>query len=91
MRVYGTRGALEMEILTGSLQTWPTDGKPIVSPALVTDEELYPRHEPASNLVDCILGNAPNRSPGTIGLEAMKVIEGTCRSARAGNRVTFAC
>ena len=89
VRVYGTRGVLEMELLTGHLQIWPSEGEPIESPPLVTDEELYPRYEPARNLIDAALGTAPNRSPGTIGLEAMKIIEGSCDSARTGQSVTF--
>jgi predicted dehydrogenase len=51
--------------------------------------EVYPERAPAANLVDAILGIAPNLSPGTLGLAAMEVIEAACRSARSCENIVI--
>ena len=87
IRIYGTKGVLEMELLTGKLQVWPTSGPAKSYSPLTTDQQLYPRYEPARNLIECVLGKSPNQSPGTLGLTAMKIIEGACTSAREGRNI----
>jgi len=89
VRIYGTKGVLEMELLTGKLEVWPADGQAKTYSTLTTDEELYPRYDPACNLIECALGESPNQSPGTLGLTAMKIIEGACTSAREGRNVAI--
>ena len=58
-------------------------------PQFTTDGELYPRFSPAKNLVDVVLGEASNQSPGRIGLSAMQIIEGACKSSRTKNCVAI--
>ena len=89
VRVYGTRGVIEIELLQGTMQYWSHEGDSQVFPPLTTDDELYPRFDPAINLVEVALGEAPNRSPGTIGLDTMKIIEGAVQSARTGRNVVY--
>ena len=48
---------------------------------------FYPIYAPTDNLVDAVLGAAPNQSPATLGLSAMKLIEGACESVRTGGNV----
>lgn len=81
VRIYGTRGVIEMELLAGTMQHWNDAGELTTYPPLRTDEELYPRFEPSRNLVDVVLGTAPNGSPGDVGLSTMKIIEQACRTS----------
>ena len=39
------------------------------------------------DLVDVVLGNAVNHSPGDLGAYAMRIIEASCESARSGENV----
>ena len=82
VRIYGTRGVIEMELLAGTMQHWDHAGELTTYPPLKTDEELYPRFSPARNLVDVVLGRAANGSPGDVGLSTMQIIEQACRSSQ---------
>jgi predicted dehydrogenase len=56
----------------------------------LAEEEAYPLHAPAENLIDVVAGAAPNRSPASLGWSAMKLIEAACESARTGADVRVA-
>ena len=86
VRVYGTKGTLVMELFDGKMSHWTVDGKQRDFPDLPADE-IYPHFDPARNLVDVVLGEAPNRSPATLGASAMKIVEASCESARTGQTV----
>jgi predicted dehydrogenase len=49
-----------------------------------------PSLEPATNLVNLILGQGHNGSPATLGLYAMKIIEAASQSARTNQNVVIA-
>ena len=51
------------------------------------DDSIYPIYAPTDNLVDVVLGTAPNRSPAMLGFSAVKLIEGACESVRTGGNV----
>ncbi len=83
VRVFGTEGVLLLELWQGTMEFHAMDGRRIeVAP--LTAEEIFPARAPAVNLVDAVLSNAANRSPGWLGLAATEVIEGACRSAETG-------
>ena len=84
VRIYGTEGMLFMELWKGTMRFHSAAGKVRDFPSLPEDS-LYPMNAPTENLVDAVLGTAPNRSPATWGCIAMKLIEGACESARTGN------
>lgn len=86
VRIYGTEGMLFMELWAGTMQLHPSRGKVRDYPRLL-DESIYPLYAPTENLVDAILGIAPNLSPAILGCKAMKLIEGACESARTGCNV----
>ncbi len=65
------------------------DGKPTSYPDLPKDE-IYPMFAPTENLIDAVTGDAPNRSPAELGLNAMKVIEASCQSARTNSNICIA-
>ena len=51
------------------------------------DDAVYPIYAPTNNLIDAVLGAAPNQSPATLGFSAMKLIEAACDSVRTGGNV----
>ena len=86
VRAFGTEGMLLLELWKGTMEFHPRKGDVVVYPTI--EEKLsYPMHDPANNLVDAALGHAENRSPGTLGFYAMKIIEAACISARSGQNV----
>lgn len=89
VRVYGTKGVIELELLIGKLQHWDFSGETTAYPDLVTDEQLYPRFDPAKNLVEVALGTGPNRSPGLFALDAMRIVEGVIVSQRDQRVVVY--
>ena len=86
LRTYGTEGMLFMELWKGKMQLYSQDGK-VHDYADLPDDDIYPMHAPTINLVDAIVGDAPNGSPATLGWQAMRLIEASCESARTGRNV----
>jgi len=89
VRVFGTEAMLFLELWHGTMQLHRASGAPHDYPPLA-EEETYPLRAPAENLVEVVAGTAPNRSPATLGLSAMKLIEAACESARSGADVRVA-
>ena len=89
VRVFGTEGILFLELWKGTMTLAPVKDGPEVNYPDLSPAEIYPERAPASNLVDSILGVAPNLSPGTLGLASMEVIEAACQSARSGESVVI--
>ena len=66
----------------------PAPGTPDIS---YREYTLYPAHLPARNLVDVILGRAPNRSPAEYGWRTVELLDAAYRSAaQQGKEVTVA-
>jgi predicted dehydrogenase len=86
IRAYGTDGMLLMELWEGTMEFHPRRGDVVVYPPL-PEADSYPLHAPANNLVDVVLGEASNLSPGSLGAYAMRIIEASCESARTGENV----
>lgn len=81
VRVFGTKAILLLELWRGTMSLVDfagkrTDFKPL------QEKEIYPEQAPALNFIDAILGEAPNRSPGELGLAAMEIIAAACASSR---------
>jgi predicted dehydrogenase len=86
VRVFGSEGMLLIELWKGKMELHDMDSQVHCYPDL-SEEEAYPILAPAENLVDTILGKAPNGSPATLGLAAMRVIEAACESNRTGKNI----
>ena len=86
LRIFGTNGMLFMELWKGTMSYHPSTGQVKDYPNL-PDDSIYPMYAPTHNLIDVVLGTAPNRSPATLGLSAMKLIEGARESVRTGYNV----
>ena len=86
VRVFGTRGMLFLDLWHGKMEFVPLAGKACTYPDL-QEEAIYPHHSPAINLIDSIRNPDSNRSPATLGVAAMEVIEAACRSAKSGENI----
>ena len=86
VRIYGTEGMLFLELWKGTMEFHDRDGEISRYPNL-TDVKIYPSHAPAQNLIDTITGKSENGSPATLGLSAMRMIDGACRSAESGRNI----
>lgn len=81
IRIFGSKAIMLLELWQGTMSLIPFEGERIDYPQLTADQ-IYPERAPANNLIDVVLGNDINRSPGCLGHAAMEVIEASCRSAR---------
>jgi len=86
VRVFGTKAVIFLDLWRGKLEFVPLNGQPRSYPDLDADA-IYPHFAPARNLIDSILNPDCNRSPANLGVAAMEVVEGACRSASSGNNI----
>jgi predicted dehydrogenase len=89
VRIYGTAGMLLMELWKGTME-FHNSQKLVQRLPDLTAEEIYPMGAPAENLIDLVAGQAENKSPGTLGLYAMEIIEASCRSVKENSNVRLA-
>jgi predicted dehydrogenase len=80
LRVYCRDGYLTLDMIAGTLDVRRHDGATEQLGPLAEDDR-YPRFATARNLVDVILGTAPNGSPGAVGLRCVELLEAAYRSA----------
>ena len=86
VRIFGTNGILFLDLWRGKLEFVPRFGPPQAFPDLKQDQ-VYPHHAPAWNLIDSIRDSSLNLAPATLGVAAMEVIEGACLSADRGKNI----
>jgi predicted dehydrogenase len=86
VRIFGTDGILYMDLWRGTMEFTTMSGQSITYPAL-GPTEIYPYQAPATNLIDSIFDPSLNRSPASLGVAAMEVIEAACISANSGQNV----
>jgi predicted dehydrogenase len=80
LRVYCAKGYLLLDMVGGTLTVRYHDGREDLFGPLSPDDR-YPRFATARNLVDVILGTAPNGSPAEVGLRTVELLEAAYRSA----------
>lgn len=90
VRVFGTKGILFLDLWHGKMEFVPLKGEPRRYASLA-DEEIYPHKAPARNLIESILDPEANLAPGMLGVAAMEMIEGACRSAQSGTNLLVSC
>lgn len=86
VRVFGTEGMILMELWKGKMEFHGLRGEVTRYPD-IPESEVYPLFAPAENLVDVVLGEAANRSPASLGVDAMEMIDAACLSARENRNV----
>lgn len=88
-RLFGERGHIVFDVNEGSAVIYGANGAVERLPA-PTLEERYPDWAPADNLVDVVLGRAPNGSPASLGVLTVDFVDAIYRAAREGRTVTIA-
>ena len=86
VRIFGTKAIVFLDLWRGKLEFVPLNGSPRAYPEL-EPEAVYPHFAPARNLIDSIQNPDCNQSPAILGVAAMEVIEGACRSATSGTNI----
>jgi predicted dehydrogenase len=80
LRVYCRDGYVLLDMIGGTLTVKRHDGAAEQLGPLDPDDR-YPRFATARNLVDVVLGRAPNGSPGEVGLRTVELLDAAYRSA----------
>jgi predicted dehydrogenase len=86
VRIFGTEGILFLDLWKGTMEFERMSGVRKEFPQLASDS-VYPHQAPAKNLIDSILDPTLNRSPASLGVAAMEIIEGACLSAKTGTNI----
>lgn len=87
LRVYCRDGYVLLDMVGGTLTVRRHDGPPAGLETAIEElgpldpDDRYPRFATARNLVDVVLGQAPNGSPGEVGLRTVELLEAAYRSA----------
>jgi predicted dehydrogenase len=84
--IYGTDGVIHLDLFEGTMLFQKMEGASREYPRLAR-EELYPMAKPLENLIELVLMPGMNRSPGVLGLAAMKIVDGSCRSVGLNSNV----
>ena len=88
-RIFGSQGHVLFDVNGGTASVHGADGSSEQLPPLAP-EHRYPEWAPANNLVDIVLGRAPNGSPAEIGVAVVELVDAIYRSARQGRSVRIA-
>jgi predicted dehydrogenase len=86
VRIFGTGGMLYLDLWRGTMEFTSMAGEITRYPEL-DPSEIYPHQAPAINLIDSIFDPSCNRSPASLGVAAMEVIEAASISAKSGENV----
>jgi predicted dehydrogenase len=86
VRIFGTDGMLYLDLWRGTMELTSMNGNKQIFPNL-SSKEIYPHQAPAINLIDSILEPSCNRSPASLGMAAIGMIEAACVSAKSGQNV----
>jgi predicted dehydrogenase len=82
-------GGIDLDMITATTRARRPDGTQEEIAMLEGREQAYPQHAPADNLVDVVLGRAPNGSPGEIGWRTVELLDAAYRSARADGQAVL--
>ena len=83
---FGSDGYIRQDFIRGILQVHYNNGTMEEFPQM-TEDEIYPAHAPSRNLVDQILGAAPNLAPGKWAAYTVEFLEAAYQSASTGQSV----
>ena len=89
LRIFGDRGHILMDSISGSASIHGDDGSTeLLMPLDVSAR--YPTGAPVANLIGVALDVEPNRAPGHLGQQVSTLIDGALRSARDGVAIDIA-
>jgi predicted dehydrogenase len=86
LQICGTEGIAEFDVMEGVACFYLPGGRREVLDPLPA-EARYPHLEPAANLIDVVLGRAPNRSDAEIGCLTVEFLDAMYRSSAARGAV----
>jgi predicted dehydrogenase/L-rhamnose mutarotase len=86
-RLFGSAGHVLFDVLAGTASVHDAEGHSEELP-LLPPERRYPEWAPANNLVDVVLGRAPNGSPAEVGVAVVELVDAMYRSARQRRSVS---
>lgn len=90
VQIYCEDGSIDIDIVSGDALIYRR-GQPPEAIEPMIGERDYRRSAPAHNLVEIILGQTGNQSPGTVGWRVVELLDAAYRSARQdGQGVTCA-
>lgn len=89
VRIFGTKAIIFLDLWRGTMRLVRHDGSVKEFPPLQPGME-YPHFAPAQNLIDSIIDPSVNRSPATLGVAAMEIIEAARISAETGRDIHVA-
>jgi predicted dehydrogenase len=87
-RIFGSAGHAQVDTTRGTLSIHLNDGTVREEPPLA-DDERYPMHQTARQLVDTILGRSPVLVSGELGLLTVEFLAAALESAKTGQSVTL--
>jgi predicted dehydrogenase len=85
VQVYCERGRLVLDNINGTLYVRRHDGREEHFGPLPPDDR-YPKFAPANNLVDVVLGCAPNGNPTEVGVRTVELLDAAYRSSAQGGQ-----
>jgi len=85
-RVFGGAGHIEIDAIHGRAAIHRAD-EATEHLADLAEDQVYPVGAPARNLIGVTLGDAPNRAPGRLGLEVVRLLSAIFESDRLGRAV----
>ena len=85
-RLFGERGDVLWDVNEGRAEVRHADGTR-TELAVPEPAERYPEAAPADNLVDVVLGRAPNGSPAAIGVATVELVDAMYRSSAGGQAI----
>jgi len=95
-KIFGTKGHILFDVIKGKASLHNESG--VIESNLEQKEGTtigtqdfwalsYPEHAPSENLVNVILSKDENKSPGSIGLEVVKLLSGAYKSSKEGKLI----
>ena len=84
IQMYCENGSIDLNFTAGSGTIHHSNGSEESLPTPQEDSDIYPVHATSGNLVDVISNNAPNGSPGSIGIHTVEMLDAAYRSASTG-------
>ncbi|MBT3345737.1 MAG: Gfo/Idh/MocA family oxidoreductase [Gemmatimonadetes bacterium] len=85
LQVFCERGSIDIDATAGTALIHRPDSQTETLDQVV-GEEAYPRDRTSGNLVDVILGQDTNGSPGELGWRVVEILDASYRSARQDGR-----
>ena len=79
LQYFGPRGTLVHDLLSGRLVLHPANGQP--TELVPAGDDAYPVQAPVRSLIDVVRGDAESRTPASVSIATVELLEAAYRSA----------